>query len=121
IGSRCIGAKINHKLVPISHKLHSGDQVEILTSSKQHPKEDWLGFVVTAKAKSKIKTAIKEQKRKLSEEGREKLERRLRNLKVNMATLNINDLLIFYKVPTVLDLYHRIAIEAIDLKSLKDF
>ena len=121
IGERCIGAKINHKLVPISHKLHSGDQVEILTSSKQHPKEDWLAFVITAKAKSKIKTALKEQKRKLADDGREKLERRLRNLKVNIKTLNINDLLIFYKVPTVLDLYHRIAIEAIDLKNLKDF
>lgn len=121
IGSRCIGAKINHKLVPISHKLHSGDQVEILTSSKQHPKEDWLSFVVTAKAKSKIKTALKEQKRMLAEDGKEKLERRLRNLKVNLQTLNINDLLMFYKVPSALDLYHRIAIEAIDLKNLRDF
>lgn len=121
IGSRCIGAKINHKLVPISHKLHSGDQVEILTSSKQHPKEDWLSFVVTAKAKSKIKTALKEQKRMLADDGKEKLERRLRNLKVNLNSLNINDLLMFYKVPSALDLYHRIAIEAIDLKNLKDF
>ncbi len=121
IGSRCIGAKINHKLVPISHKLHSGDQVEILTSAKQHPKEDWLGFVVTAKAKSKIKAALKEQKRKLAEDGKEKLERRLKHLKVNMATFNINDLLIYYKVPTALDLYHRIAIDAIDIKNLKDF
>ena len=121
IGSRCIGAKINHKLVPISHKLHSGDQVEILTSTKQHPKEDWLGFVVTAKAKSKIKAALKEQKRKLAEDGKEKLDRRLKHMKVNMATFNINDLLLFFKVPTALDLYHRIAIEAIDLKNLKDF
>jgi GTP pyrophosphokinase len=121
IGSRCIGAKINHKLVPISHKLHSGDQVEILTSSKQHPKEDWLGFVVTARAKSKIKAALKEQKRKLADDGRDKLERRLRHLKVDPAQVNINDLLLFYKVPTALDLYHRIAIEAIDLKNLRDF
>lgn len=121
IGSRCIGAKINHKLVPISHKLHSGDQVEILTSSKQHPKEDWLSFVVTAKAKSKIKAALKEQKRLLADDGREKLERRLRNLKVDPANVNINELLLFYKVPTALDLYHRIAIEAIDLKNLREF
>ncbi len=121
IGSRCIGAKINHKLVPISHKLHSGDQVEILTSSKQHPKEDWLSFVVTAKAKSKIKTALKEEKRMLAEDGKEKLDRKLRSLKVNLKSLNINDLLMFYKVPSALDLYHRIAIEAIDLKNLRDF
>ena len=61
LGSKCIGAKVNHKLVPLSHKLRSGDQVEILTSNKQVPKEDWLGYVVTAKAKSKIKTALKEE------------------------------------------------------------
>ena len=59
LGSKCIGAKVNHKLVPLSHKLHSGDQVEILTSNKQTPKEDWLAYVVTAKAKSKIKSGIK--------------------------------------------------------------
>src|ERR1051325_10738760 len=55
VGSQCIGAKVNHKLVPISHKLRSGDQVEIITSTKQKPTEDWLGFVVTAKARTKIK------------------------------------------------------------------
>lgn len=121
IGSRCIGAKINHKLVPLSHKLHSGDQVEILTSSKQQPKEDWLGYAITAKAKSKIKTSLKEQKRKLAEEGREKLERRLKSLKVNIETLNVIDLLLFYKAPTLIDLYHRIAIDAIDIKNLRDF
>ena len=63
VGSKCIGAKVNHKLVPLSHKLRSGDQVEILTSNKQTPKEDWLSYVVTAKAKSKIKTALKEEKK----------------------------------------------------------
>jgi guanosine-3',5'-bis(diphosphate) 3'-pyrophosphohydrolase len=120
IGSRCIGAKINHKLVPISHKLQSGDQVEIITSTKQHPKEDWLSFVVTAKAKSKIKSTLKEQKKHLADEGKDILERKLRNLKLNPATININDLLLFYKAPSALDLYHRIAIEAIDLKNLRD-
>lgn len=121
IGSKCIGAKINHKLVPISHKLNSGDQVEILTSSKQSPKEDWLSFAVTAKAKSKIKASLKEQKKKLSDEGKEIFERKLRHLKVNTATLNMNDILLFYKVPSNVELFYRIAIEAIDLKDLKDF
>ena len=65
IGEKCIGAKVNHKLVPISHKLRSGDQIEIITSSKQKPTEDWLNFVVTAKAKTKIKDALKEEKRKI--------------------------------------------------------
>ena len=68
IGVKCIGAKLNHKLVPISQKLRSGDQVEIITSNKQKPSEDWLTFVVTAKAKSKIKDALKEEKRKIAEE-----------------------------------------------------
>ncbi len=121
IGNRCIGAKINHKLVPISHRLHSGDQVEILTSSKQHPKEDWLNFVITAKAKSKIKVALKEEKRVRSDEGKEKLARKLKQLKVNMESFNLNDLLVYYKTPSAVDLYYKIAINAIDLKSLKDF
>jgi guanosine-3',5'-bis(diphosphate) 3'-pyrophosphohydrolase len=61
IGVQCIGAKVNHKLVPISHKLRSGDQVEIITSGKQKPNEDWLGIVVTAKAKTKIKDASRKR------------------------------------------------------------
>jgi len=120
IGYRCIGAKVNHKLVPISHKLHSGDQVEILTSAKQHPKEDWLSFVVTAKAKSKIKGSLKEHRKKLSEEGKEILERKLRHLKMDPAKINMNDVLLYYKAPSNAELYYRIAIEILDLKDLKE-
>ena len=121
IGSRCIGAKINHKLVPISHKLNSGDQVEILTALKQHPKDDWLGMAVTAKAKSKIKTSLKEEKRKLADEGKDVFEKRLKSLKADKNNFSVNELLIFYKVPSLVDFYYRIAIEAIDLKNLRDF
>lgn len=121
IGMKCIGAKINHKLVPISHKLNSGDQVEILTSSKQHPKDDWLSMVVTAKAKSKIKYSLREEKRKLADEGRGVFERKLRHLKIDPASFNMNELLMFYKVPSVMDLYYRIAVAAIDLKDLREF
>ncbi|CAN5614175.1 RelA/SpoT family protein [soil metagenome] len=121
IGDKCIGAKINHRLVPISYKLNSGDQIEILTSSKQHPKDDWLGFVITAKAKSKIKAALKEEKRKLSDDGREIFERKLRHLKEDEHSFNINDLLMFYKVASASDFYHRIALGAIDLKNLREF
>lgn len=121
IGSRCIGAKVNHKLVPISYKLNSGDQVEILTSSKQSPKEDWLSFAVTAKAKSKIKTSLKDQKKVLSENGKEIFDRKLKSMKVNPAVVNMNDLLLHFKVPTANDLYYKIALEIIDLKDLKDF
>ena len=78
--SKCIGAKVNHKLVPISHKLRSGDQVEIITSNKQKPSEDWLNFVVTAKAKGRIKDALKEEKRKIAEEGKYTVQRKLEGM-----------------------------------------
>src|SRR5690606_35153911 len=84
IGSKCIGAKVNHKLVPISHKLRSGDQIEILTSAKQKPNPEWLNFVVTSKARSKIKDTLKEEKRTIAEEGKYTLQRKLDNLKVPM-------------------------------------
>lgn len=120
VGSKCIGAKINHRLVPISHKLQSGDQVEILTSEKQSPKEDWLSFIVTAKAKSKVKAALKEEKKFLADEGKEIFLRKLRHLKVDEASLNMNDILLYYKVPSSQEFYYRIAIDTLDLKSLRD-
>ncbi len=121
IGEKCIGAKINHRLVPLSCKLNSGDQIEILTSSKQHPKDDWLSNVVTAKAKSKIKAALKEERRKLAEDGKEIFERKLKSLKMHNKHYNVNELLIFYKVSNLTDFYHRIGLGAIDLKNLRDF
>jgi GTP diphosphokinase / guanosine-3',5'-bis(diphosphate) 3'-diphosphatase len=121
IGYKCIGAKVNHKLVPLSHKLNSGDQVEIITSNKQRPKEDWINFVITAKAKSRIKAALKEEKRKAAEEGREMLERKLRNMKVTLNTANTNELLAHYRITNSQELFYRIAVGAIDLKDLKEF
>src|SRR4029077_2085052 len=80
IGVQTIGAKVNHKLVPISHKLRSGDQVEIITNNKQKASEDWLGFVVTSKAKGRIRDAMKEEKRKVADEGKYTLQRKLEGL-----------------------------------------
>src|SRR6201986_1907250 len=80
IGVQCIGAKVNHKLVPISHKLRSGDQIEIITSNKQKPSEDWLGYVVTAKARGRIKDALKEEKRAIADEGKYTLQRKLEGM-----------------------------------------
>ena len=82
VGGKCIGAKVNHKLVPISHKLRSGDQVEIITSNKQKPTEDWLNFVVTAKARRKIKDALKEEKERVADEGKYIVQRKLEGLGV---------------------------------------
>jgi guanosine-3',5'-bis(diphosphate) 3'-pyrophosphohydrolase len=121
LGSKCIGAKVNHKLVPLSHKLRSGDQAEILTSNKQTPKEDWLSYVVTAKAKSKIKTALKEEKKKFGEDGKEILMRKFRHLKIDFNNDNINELLAYYKIPSSLELYFRIAKGVIDISDLKEF
>jgi GTP pyrophosphokinase len=121
VGSKCIGAKVNHKLVPISHKLRSGDQVEIITSNKQKPSEDWLNFVVTAKARSKIKDSLKEEKKSIADEGKYTVQRKLEGLGVAFQPHNIEELLAFYKLSAPLELYYQVAIKNIDLKELKEF
>lgn len=120
VGNRCIAAKINNKLVSLSHHLNSGDQVEVLTSGKQKPKEEWLNFVVTAKAKSKIKEALKLEKRKKSDEGKEMLVKRLHQLKVTVNKDNLEKVREFFAAPTLLDLYYRVAIGVLTIKAIKD-
>ncbi|TDQ77258.1 RelA/SpoT family protein [Sphingobacterium yanglingense] len=121
IGATCIGAKVNHKLVPLSHHLQNGDQVEIITSNKQSPKEDWLNFVVTAKAKSKIRSSLKEEKRRVAEEGKEILERKLKSLKITYNTDNINKIANFFKFPSSQELFYNVAKGAIDIKNLREY
>ena len=120
VGNRCIAAKINNKLVSLSHQLNSGDQVEVLTSGKQKPKEEWLNFVVTAKAKSKIKEALRIEKRKKSDEGKEMLLKRLHQLKVTVNKLNLEKIREFFAAPTLLDLYYKVAIGVLTIKGVKD-
>jgi GTP pyrophosphokinase len=121
IGSKCIGAKVNHKLVPISHKLRSGDQIEIITSNKQKPNEDWLNNVVTAKAKNSIKDALREEKKSIAEEGRYTLQRKLEGLGAAYSPFNIDQLVNYYKLTSHLDLHYLIAKKQLDLKELKLF
>jgi len=121
VGSKCIGAKVNHKLVPISHKLRSGDQVEIITSAKQKPNIEWLNFVVTSKAKAKIKDTLKEEKRAVADEAKYTLQRKLEAMGASMSQSNMEELSNFYKKGSSLDLLYDIAIKKIDLKELKDF
>jgi GTP pyrophosphokinase len=121
IGVQCIGAKVNHKLVPLSHKLRSGDQVEIITSGKQKPNEDWLGIVVTAKAKSKIKDALKEEKRKIADEGKYIVQRKLENFGAAYNQHNIDVLTAFYKLSSSLDFFYQVSVRNLDLKELKEF
>lgn len=121
IGSKCIGAKVNHKLVPISHKLRSGDQIEIITSNKQKPNEDWLNNVVTAKAKNSIKDALREEKKSIAEEGKYTLQRKLESIGAPYSPYNIDQLVNYYKQPSQLDLHFKIAKKQIELKELKLF
>ena len=121
IGSKCIGAKVNHKLVPIGHTLRSGDQIEIITSNKQKPSEDWLNQVVTAKAKNSIKDALREEKKSIAEEGKYTLQRKLEGLGASYSPYNIDQLVNYYKLSSHLDLHYNIAIKKNDLKDLKLF
>jgi GTP pyrophosphokinase len=107
--------------VPISHKLRSGDQIEIITSAKQKPNIEWLNFVVTSKAKSKIKDTLKEEKRAIAEEGKYTLQRKLEGMGAALSQHNLEELASFYKLNSSLDLWYEIAIKKIDLKELKEF
>jgi GTP diphosphokinase / guanosine-3',5'-bis(diphosphate) 3'-diphosphatase len=121
VGCKCIGAKVHHKLVPISYVLRSGDQIEIITSNKQKPNEDWLQHVVTAKAKAKIKDSLKEEKRAIAEDGKYILQRKLEGIGAAYTPGNIDEVAAFYKLSSHLDLLYKIAIKNIDLKELKEF
>lgn len=121
IGDTCLGAKVNGKLYPLSHELQSGDQVEILTSQNQKPKPDWLDFVVTSKARSKVKASLNAEKRAISEEGKEILIRKLRHLKIDFNESVVNELQVFFKVKTSQDLFYNIKTGIIDNKGLRKY
>lgn len=119
IGAKCIGAKVNHKLVPLSYQLKSGDQIEILTSNKQKPNKDWLNYVVTSKAKSKIKSSLKEAKKLIAADGKEILQRKFNSLKIELSETNLKELLRLYDYSEHTELYYQIAKGKIDLSKIK--
>jgi len=121
VGDQCLGAKLNHKLVPLNYPLKSGDQIEIITSVKQKPKPDWLNYVTTARAKGKIKSSLKEERKKIAEDGKEKLERKLKQLKMDNTQETIQKLANHFKLAAPLDLYYEFAIDKLDIKDLKAF
>jgi GTP diphosphokinase / guanosine-3',5'-bis(diphosphate) 3'-diphosphatase len=121
IGSRCIGAKVNNKLVPINYPLKNGDQIEILTSAKQKPHEDWLRFVVSSKAKSRIKDVLKEDKKKSAEEGKEIILRKLRQLKEVPTQTLLEQMRDFFRTQTHFDLYYRVGSGFISTADIKKF
>lgn len=121
IGAKCIGAKVNQKLVPINHILKNGDQIEILTSSKQKPNEDWLRFVISPKAKSKIKELLKEDKRNAADEGKEILLRKTKQLKIDVNSRIYEQMRDFFKVNSQFELHYRVGKGLITINDLKRF
>jgi GTP diphosphokinase / guanosine-3',5'-bis(diphosphate) 3'-diphosphatase len=121
IGAKCLGAKVNQKLVPLNYKLKNGDQIEILTSNKQKPSEDWLRLVVTNKAKLKIKEALKDDRKYVAIEGREIVGRKLRQIKLEANTDVLNQLCSFLNSKSHHDLYYKVGKGYIDPKEIKKF
>lgn len=120
IGSQCTGARVNGKNQKINYKLHSGDTVEIITNSSQTPKQDWLNFVVTSKARNKIKQTIKEQGNKLTELGKELLTRRFKNRKIDIEEAKLMKLIKKMGFKTVTDFFSQIASEQLDINNIID-
>ena len=121
VGMKTRGAKVNGKLVPLSHELQSGDQVDILTSESAKPNANWLDYTTTARARSKIKSALKEDKKQIGEEGKEILRRKLKQLKIALNEASTNELVNYFKLKTSLDLFYRVGIGTIDNTMLKDY
>jgi len=121
IGMTCLGVKVNGKLVALSHELSSGDQVEIITSRKQYPRKDWLRFVVTSHARTRIKSALKREEKVIAEKGKELAERKLRHLRTKLSQDTENQLIKFFKSSSSQELYFRFGNGQISNNELKEF
>ena len=121
IGIKTRGTRVNGRLVPLNHELKSGDQVEVITSANQKPTVNWLEYVTTSRAKNKIKNVLNENTKKIAEEGKELLTRKLKHLKITISEQVINELVNFFKLKTSLDLFYRVGIGAIENQQLKDY
>jgi len=121
LGIKTRGTRVNGKLVPLNHELKSGDQIDVITSQYQKPTANWLDYVTTSRAKTKIKNVLNENTKKIGEEGKEILTRKLKHLKINLSESVTNELVNFFKLKTSLDLYYRVGIGAIENQQLKDF
>jgi guanosine-3',5'-bis(diphosphate) 3'-pyrophosphohydrolase len=121
IGIKTRGTRVNGRLVPLNHELKSGDQVEVITSPNQKPTVNWLEYVTTSRAKNKIKNVLNEDTKKIAEEGKELLTRKLKHLKITINEQVINELVNFFRLKTSLDLFYRVGIGAIENQQLKDY
>ena len=121
VGLKCRGAKVNGKLVPLSYELNSGDQIEVIITAINKPNSRWLDFVITARARTKIKAALKDEEKQIAEEGKAILARKLRHLKISFNEKVVNELVTFFNLRTSFDLFFRIGSGAIDNTQLKSF
>lgn len=121
IGSKTRGARVNGKLVPLSRTIKSGDSVEIITSQNAKPTANWLDYVITSRARNKIKSSLNEEKNKIAEEGKEILRRKLKHLRVENNEKTIQQLVLYFKVNSSLDLFYRVGLGTVDNRKLKEF
>lgn len=121
IGIKTRGTRVNGKLVPLNYELKSGDQVEIITSPHQKPTINWLDYVTTSRAKNKIRNVLNENTKRIAEDGKELLTRKLKHLKITVNESVINELVNFFRLKTSLDLFYRVGVGSIDNQQLKDY
>lgn len=121
VGMHTRGARVNGKLVPLNTTLDSGDQVEIITSEQAKPNQNWLDYATTAKARAKIKSSLREEKKSTADDGKEILRRKLKSQKITLNEDSINKMVVFFKLKTSLDLFYRVGNGSIDNQMLKDF
>lgn len=121
VGLKTRGAKVNGKLVPLNHKLQSGDQVNVITSENSKPNSNWLDYATTGRAISKIKSALKEDRKIIAEDGKEILRRKLKQIKIVLNERSINELVNYFNLQTSLDLFYRVGIGSIDNGMLKKY
>lgn len=121
VGLKTLGAKVNGRLVPLAYRLKSGDQVEIITSQKQKPKEDWLNYVVSTKARNNIKSALKSERKEIAEDGKEILERKLKYIKVKPSKNLLQEMVKYFKLKNSTELYYKVGMRIIDNAQLKAF
>jgi GTP pyrophosphokinase len=121
VGYQTRGAKVNGKIVALSRILKSGDQVEIITSSTAKPTKNWLDYATTARARTKIKSALKEKRKLIAADGKEVLRRKLKSQRISLNEKTVNEMVVFFKLKTSLDLFYRVGIGTIDNKDIKDF
>ncbi|MBC2839205.1 bifunctional (p)ppGpp synthetase/guanosine-3',5'-bis(diphosphate) 3'-pyrophosphohydrolase [Robiginitalea sp. SC105] len=121
VGMHTRGAKVNGKLVPLNTVLRSGDQVEVITSESAKPNQNWMDYATTGRARSKIRSSLREEKKELAVEGKETLRRKLKSLKITLSEDVVNKMVVFFKLQTSLDLFYRVGNGAIDNQQIRDF